>query len=60
MLKSHRSLTRYCAAQDCGMTTRQQGQQPDITILFKDPTLWTGGIATHLLDQIYIQQLSAA
>ena len=30
----------------------------DLTTLLKDPTLWTGDIATNLLDQIYMQQLS--
>jgi tetratricopeptide (TPR) repeat protein len=30
----------------------------NLTALFKDPTLWTGDIATNLLDQIYTQQLS--
>jgi tetratricopeptide (TPR) repeat protein len=29
-----------------------------LTTLFKDPMLWTGDIATNLLDQIYMQRLS--
>ena len=32
----------------------------NLAVLFKHPSLWTGDIATNLLDQIYTQQLNNA